>query len=150
MVCINYQPPTPFAPARLNLAAVSNSWFSFDLWKSSDPKQDRFVTDCLWGSIIQDVDARKPQRFDSSLTWKFPSYDGTISHDISLLWSDDSGTYKRKDEVRIKQIHILDVTYTITVLKLYKNRKNSQNILRGFVEVNDRLTLLRYFMLFSR
>ena len=47
------------------------------------------------------------------------SYDGTISHDISLLSSDDSGTYKRMDEDRMKKIHILDMTFIITVLKLY-------------------------------
>ena len=56
------------------------------------------------------------------------SYDGTISHDISLLSSDDSGTYKRMDEDRRKKIHILDMTYIITALKLYEKLKNCQNI----------------------
>ena len=56
------------------------------------------------------------------------SYDGTISHDISLLSSDDSGTYKRMDEDRMEKIHILDMTYVITALKLYEKLKNCQNI----------------------
>ena len=60
----------------------------------------------------------------------FLSYDGTISHDIhvSLLSSDDGRTYKRMDEDQMKKIHILDMTYIITVLKLYEKLKNCQNI----------------------
>ena len=56
------------------------------------------------------------------------AYDGTISITISLLSSDDSGTYKRMDEDRMKQLHILDMTYIITVLKLYEKLKNCQDI----------------------
>ena len=56
------------------------------------------------------------------------SYDDTISHDISLLSSDDCGTYKRMDEDRMEKIHILDMTYVITALKLYEKLKNCQNI----------------------
>ena len=59
------------------------------------------------------------------------AYDGTISHDISLLSSDDSGTYKRMDEDRMKQIHILDMTYIITVLKLYEKVKIVKIFTRG-------------------
>ena len=42
------------------------------------------------------------------------SYYGITYHDINVLWSENSGTYKRMDEVRMKQIHIL-VTWEVSI-----------------------------------
>ena len=90
------------------------------------------LTSCLWSSIIQDVEARKPQRFNSSLTWKFFKRFSVIRwhyisrHKLALIrrWrhlqkegrsSNKANTYSRYD----LHYHCTETTKIVRIVKIF-------------------------------